>query len=143
MKLTKLQGIRMAANEKIVQFVNRIQNLITELSAAAHMDSTLEKNRELLRGLREEYHIVARVPRTTGTSLDKAAAQLTIHESKLEDESLLKKYEPLVNPQMHSKGKRKGRKCFHCNRKGHIADFCRFNVESKNYKKEKCRKKKR
>ena len=132
-KLTKLQQMRMDPEEPVMKYTNKIENLVNELAAAGHPISSLEKKRALLRGLREEFSVVAQVIRTTGKDYDEAVSQLIIHESSMNIDSP-QEATALITPHAKTRNWKRGKKCFHCGRKGHLKHECWLNPESKKFK---------
>lgn len=60
-KLTKFQSIKMKQSESVMEYANRTQNILDDLTAAGQFISDLEKKRGLLRGLWYDYSIVAQI----------------------------------------------------------------------------------
>lgn len=140
-KLTKLQGVRMTQNEPVIQYSNKIENLVNELAAAGHIVTNLEKKRALLRGLREEFSVMCQVIRSTGKDYEEAVSQLIIHESSVEETKGSETKALLTsngNREHHWKrdSKRPPRKCYTCGRKGHISKECFMNPDGDNYRPE-------
>lgn len=68
-KLTRLHEIKMAEKDCVIEYSNKIQNLLNELQAAGHSVSELVMKLALLRGLRNEISVTAYVIRSSGLNI--------------------------------------------------------------------------
>lgn len=75
----------MVPEDWIISNSNRIENFVNELAVAGHTISDLEKKGPLLRGLRYEFIMTAKLIRSTGRVYQEAISQLIIHQSGLDD----------------------------------------------------------
>ena len=71
----------MNADEKVVEYSNRLEMLVNELVSTGHKVSEDEKERALRRGLRNEFEITTQVIRVTEKKYAEAVALLIIQES--------------------------------------------------------------
>ena len=127
-KLTRLQNLQMNADEKVVEYANRLDMLVNELASTGHKVSEDEKKRSLLRGLRNEFEITTQVIRVTEKKYAEAVALLIIQESTSSSKDECK---ALVSFKKDSEIK----SCSHCGRQGHSSSGCWHNPSSSSYKK--------
>ena len=115
-KLTKLQNLQMNADEKVVEYGNRLDMLVNELASTGHKVSEDKKKRALLRGLRNEFEIMTQVIRVTEKKYAEAVALLIIQESTSSSKDECK---ALVSFKKDSEVS-----CSHCGRQGHSSSGC-------------------
>ena len=130
--LVKLQDLKMGANEKVMCYVNRLVALENDLSSVGHSLDEKEKKRALLRGLREEFQITAKVIRAMDMNFTKAVSELVVEEGSQGFEPSSEKCSETALTTVHT-GKPD---CTHCGRGGHTANRCYHNPASEWYKKQ-------
>lgn len=119
----------------MVQYANRIQNLVNELSAVCHPVLKLKKKCALRRGLIEEYSIVAQIIRTIDKSFDESMSHLFIHESTLDEAAPSKDHAFLASKRRPSwKQNNNSSRCFQWKQEGHIANDCWHSPEGNNFR---------
>lgn len=65
-KVSQLQKLWMIESGPVIQYYNRIHNLVNELSEVGQKVTTLEKEQGILRGLQSKFYVTAPVIKTTG-----------------------------------------------------------------------------
>ena len=128
--LAQYQNVRMAPDEKVMTYVNRLKHLENKLAEVGHNISKTEKRRTLLRGLREEFAVTAEVVRATEKDVSEAIAQLIVFEATMDESTTSNSDEQDAKAFAASKDS-----CEHCGRKGHAKPDCFHNPASKNYRK--------
>ena len=79
--LLQYQELRMENGEKIMEFVNRLQDVENKLIGIGQLLSQDNQRRFLSRGLRPEFDITAEVIRGTDKSIADAISQLLVFEA--------------------------------------------------------------
>ena len=138
---TRLHELKMREKDSIIEYSNKIQNLVNELQAAGHSISELEMKRALLKGLRSEFVVTAEVIRSSGVYYSTAVSNLIIRESTMDDTTANKEQALSTKLKNHRKfNKHKSKEYYYCKKKGHIAADCFFNPKSKKYEGKNCQK---
>lgn len=121
-KLTKLQNIQMKKGEKVIEYSNRVEELVSELESAGHPTSVVEKKRALLRGLPTTFDITAETCMGGDFDYDESVAKLIVRETRIiqVDENC-----------ETALAMKQGKKCFKCGKQGHIAKNCWKNKEKR------------
>ena len=131
--LEKLQCLKMDEDEKIMEYVNRLVSVENDLAGVGHVLNEKDKIRALLRGLREEYEVTAKVIRAMNTSFTKAVSELVIEEgSQNSQHNQVVDTTATALATVHNYDKKT---CSHCGRGGHVVDDCYHNPNSKSYRK--------
>lgn len=129
-KLTKLQNIQMAKGEKVIEYSNRVEELVSELESAGHHTSGVEKKRALLRGLPSTFDITAETIMGVNFAYDEAVAKLVVRETRIVQVDEKSEFALAM---------KETKKCFICGKAGHIAKNCWNNNQGKeNKKKRRC-----
>ena len=82
-----LQNLRKKDNEKVMTYVNQLTEIENELATVGHSLDESEKRRSLLRGLRDEFSVTARVIRAMNMNFKKEVSELVVEEGTRETES--------------------------------------------------------
>lgn len=130
--LVKLHNLKMKDNEKVMSYVNRLTEIENELATVGHSLDESEKRRSLLRGLRDEFNVTARVIRAMLITFTKAVSKLAVEEGSRETDPPSEDSESKALDTFQSVKY----KCSHCGRGGHTADRCFHNPSSKMYRNE-------
>lgn len=118
--LIQLQNFRMKPDERIMSYVNRLVEIENKLVSIGHRVDNEEKLRALLRGLRSEFGVTAKVVRVTDKTFSEAVSQLVVDEGTIVvDEKSTPVGEPTQALPVMGKFT-----CYHCGRKGHTKDRC-------------------
>lgn len=80
--ITQLEGTWMKPNEKLMEYIKRLHIFQNKLVGVGRVTNSDEKQRSLLRGIREECFIPFQVIRSTEASYEKAIADLIIVEAE-------------------------------------------------------------
>ena len=133
--LLQYQELRMATGEKIMEFVNRLQDVENKLIGIGQLLSEDDKRRCLLRGLRSEFAITAEVIRGTDKSISDAISQLLVFEASQIQEGKANETVNVQDDTVRALAANSVKECDHCGRPGHVKDSCFHNPKSKFYRK--------
>ncbi|CAD7080035.1 unnamed protein product [Hermetia illucens] len=142
--LQKFHGYRMESNESVVQHVNRVQNMASQLKDLGEAISDTAIMAKVLGSLHKKYNVLQtvwdRVSEERQT-LDNLLERLLKEERRLESDDDItralaafslggnKKKKFAANQNKNMKENRENRnesvECFYCKRKGHLARDCR------------------
>lgn len=119
--------MRMAADEKVINYVNRLKAPENKLAEIGHIVGEDEKRRALLKGLREKFSITAAVIRATEKAVNQAISELVTFEATI--------------PSTETDGPNSGGSaltvtdvCDHCGRNDHMKENCFHNPHSTEYR---------
>lgn len=126
--LTRFQTMSMERTESVVNFTNRIDDIVNQLAAIGHSTSDQEKRRALLRGLSRDFLVPAQVIRCSGKTFTEAVSDLVVFECTMERDEPAKAF--ISKPTRHSSQCT----CTHCGRPGHTMDRCWHNPNGSNYR---------
>lgn len=82
-KITRLQNIQLEKREKILNYSNRVIELIIELDVAGHNVNRFEQKRALLCSLPSAYEVTAEHILESNFSFEDAFARLIVRESRI------------------------------------------------------------
>ena len=130
--LMQLQNFRMRSEEQVMSYVNRIIAIENDLASVGHKVCEKEKQRPLLRGLRNEFGITCRVIRALDTSLNESVSKLVLEEGSPEVENDHQDHLS-ASTALTVVGNRGNvrRNCSHCGRNGHTVETCFQNARGK------------
>ena len=120
--LLQYQEFWMENGEKIMEFVNRLQDVENRLIGIGQLLSEDDKRRCLLRGLRPDFDIIAEVIRGTDKSIADAISQLLVFEASHIQEGKAHNIANLRDNKVRALDATSVKECDHCGRLGHVKD---------------------
>ena len=133
--LLQYQELRMANGEKIMEFVNRLQDIEKKLIGIGKLLSEDDKRRCLLRSLRPDFAVTAEVIRGTDKSIADAIFQLLVFEASQIQEGKSDETVSLREKTVRALAASSVKECHHRGRLGHVKATCFHNPKSKSYRK--------
>lgn len=84
-ELSQLQTISLNKGEAIVEYSNRIMELVSGLKCAGHSITSIKQKRGLLRGLPEKFDVAAEVIMSARSDYHLALSKLIDRETRLQE----------------------------------------------------------
>lgn len=85
-RLMNLQKAQISTIESVVEDVNRLERLVSELSDAGHNVSDLKKRVTLLRGLHQEFEVILKVIRMSEKTFAEPVSHGRVGENSKEEQ---------------------------------------------------------
>ena len=136
--LERLHSLQMKSKEKVMTYVNRLMSIENSLAAVGHALTEKDRIRALLKGLRSEFDVTAKVIRVMNQSFSQAVADLVTEEGTLQGRVSTdpNAVSLIVRGSTSGKNANSNRKltCDHCGRPGHTKEKCFHNPRGQAYK---------
>lgn len=87
-KLSNLANFQLEKGEKIVEFTDRIMELVWELNSADHTISEFEEKPTLFRGLPSEYNVASETVMSAKLGFHEAVFRLAVRETRVKTKEL-------------------------------------------------------